>query len=208
MTNSQKVLFFDIATTGPSPKKHSIWSMSGILAEIIPNDEIYLIEQFTFTAAPPQGEETAPSYVSNEHITIPELEVLESPDSVHNQKFLPFLNKHINPKARNERLIIAGYNSGSDVRFLGSWFVKRNDLRFREYFYWQSVDIITFVIDNLKPDQPKLFRLGVVAEYLGLEVNITLLHSTAYDCRLALEVYAALKELPINEEQLKTKGGD
>jgi len=206
MNNAQKLLFFDIATTGPSPHKHSIWSMSGILTQILPGDEIQLIEQFTFTAAPPRGEDLSPAYVNNENITVPELEALESPDSVHNQKFLPFLNRHVNPIGRKERLIVISYNSNSDVRFLAAWFVQRNDLRFRQYFYWQSIDIITTVMENLKPNQPKLFRLGVVAGYLGLDVNETLLHSTAYDCRLALNVYAALKELEINETELK--GGD
>lgn len=206
--HSQKLLFFDIATTGPSPHKHSIWSMSGILAQIIPGDEVQLIDQLTFTAAPPRGEEMAPSYVNNERITIPELETLESPDSVHNQSFLPFLNKHINPHDRHHRLIIAGYNSGSDARFLSAWFTKRYGPTFSDYFYWHTIDIVTLVMDNLKEDQPKLFRLGVVADYLGLSVNETLLHSTAYDCRLALDVYAVLKGLEINEEQLEAKGGD
>ena len=206
MNKAQKVLFFDINTTGPSPQKHSIWSMSGIIAEIVPNDEIYLIEQFTFTAAPPRGEAMAPSYVSNEHITIPELEALESPDAVHNQKLLPFLRRYINPKHAGKRLVIIGYNSNSDVRFLTAWFSKRNGLGFHHYFYWHSVDIITLVMDNLKPDQPRTFRLETVAEYLGLEINETLLHSTTYDCRLALDVYAALKELGINETEMK--GGD
>jgi len=202
-TPSQKVLFFDTLTTGPSPKKHSIWSMAGIITEIVPHDAIYTIEQFSFLAAPLKEELKTRTSIQG-GMTATELDELPQADRVHNQILVPFLG----PPSRN-KIIVAGYNSNLDISFLRKWFDLRNDRLFGALFYHQPIDIITTVLESIIEGSNIKTPLNMnrVAEFLNISRETELPTMALSNAQLALQIYASLKGLDVRKSD-EMKGGD
>ena len=94
-------------------------------------------------------------------------------------------------------MYLIGYNIGFDLEFLNEFFKSNNNNYLFSYFHWPSVDIaqiLTFY--TMKSDTRKHlenFKLGTVANQLGIKVDESLLHDAMGDVILTQYLWKRLR---------------
>lgn len=177
-----KILFFDVETTGVDYKAHCIHQFAGLL-EI--NGEV--VEEFNLNMAPKEGAEINDDALAISNVTREQL--ADYPNAVGTMfAFQKTLKKHIDPYGKTDKAFLAGYNNvGFDNLFLrAAW----PDNYFGSFFWSNSLDVMVFASQYLLHDRPNMenFKLGTVAEYLGVEIEGEL-HDALTDVRLTRAIY-------------------
>lgn len=186
-----KLLFFDVETTGLDPKVHGIHQLAG---EIMIDDEV--VDKFEYRINPFKGCE-----VNSEALAISNTSSLDFL-KYHKEyqvsfMFSDLLNKHLDYKNKQDKFFLAGWRAPEfDVKFLQSFFERNSLLKevFDSYFWSNPIDIKTLATQYLIEQRPQMrhFHLVDVAEYLGIGVEESKLHSAAYDAYLCRKVYEIL----------------
>jgi DNA polymerase III, epsilon subunit and related 3''-5'' exonucleases len=185
-----KILFIDTVTTGMNPEKCSIYRIGGIYTEDDVEKKRFDIRMRPFENA----------RMSDQSLWIcgeTRASLLDYPRYEEGfASLLEFLAGVVDIKNPKDKIYLAGFNSSAfDVPFLRETFRRNGNGRFRDYFYVQTLDVMSlsaFALLRVRKQMPD-FYLETAARYLGLDVQ----ESEKYDCvakaKVALDIYRRLK---------------
>lgn len=186
-----KIIFFDTETTGLDAKVHGMHQLAG---EIVIDGK--LAEKFEYRIRPFDGCE-----IDLEALKVSNTDVLDFRRS-YNKEFqvqymlYKVLEKYLTYDDPNDKFFLAGWRVEFDVRFLEAFYVRsRQTDWFKRCFWSNPIDIKTLATQYLLNKRPEMesFSLAPVAQYLGIEVDKSRLHSAAYDAYLCRKVYEIVK---------------
>ena len=193
-----KILFYDLETTGLHPETASIIQLAGIMTEFTEDNEVKPLGGFNYTMKPRVGREVDSSALDINGYTMEELATFQDDREVF-EKFMKFLNKHIDQYNKVDKAILAGYNNTHfDTDFLRQWFVDNNSTYFGSYFWSNSIDVMPEASRYFIHYRPALlnFKLGTVAKAMGIETDKANLHDGLYDIKLTLLMFKKLLSEP------------
>ena len=194
-----KILFLDTLTTGLSPERCAIYRMGGIFCEMTATS-IREMQRIDLRIRPNEKARISDSslWIGGETRRT----LVAFPDQKETfDTFIKTLDGVVNVKNPKDKLYVASFNASSfDVPFLRNWFQMNDNGRFRDYFYVQTLDLMSlaaFALINEREGMPD-FHMETTAKYLGVNVE----HTEKYDCisnaEMYIEMYKAL------ETRLKT----
>lgn len=185
----EKLLFYDLETTGLSHKKNGIHQLSGAI--IIDGKSV---DKFNFKMKPHDSDEIVKEALDVSEVNVDIISKYEPTIDVF-KKFSELLSKYIDKFDSKDKFHLVGYNNRSfDDHFLRSWFGKCGDKYFGSWFWADSIDVLVLASHYLSKERSCLanFKLPTVAEYLGIEVDKSKLHDAMYDVFLTMSIYKKL----------------
>ena len=160
-----KILFFDLETTGTNPAKHGIHQISGkVVIDGVVKEELNIhvqpnpqaiIEDEALQVAGVTREEIA-TYV---------------PFNVGYGQFVSIIEKYVDRYDKSDKFFLAGYNVAAfDTPFLRGFFLQNGDKYFGSYFWSSTIDVMVLAIYALMDERAKMenFKQGTVAKQLGI----------------------------------------
>ncbi len=186
-----KVIYIDTETTGLNPNEHGIIEIAAIIEQsgtII--DEIVL--EFNPLSY------NKPIIVTPEALEIngrSEKDFPKLPNSVRQfRKFIRFLNKHIDPFDKNDKLKVIGYNVQFDIGFLEAWFKDNGNDFYGSYFYRKELDVFALVkhLTHFGLIDTKDEKLGTICDHFGIEHGEK--HTAKADIVATRELYQVLRK--------------
>lgn len=185
-----KLIFFDVETTGLDPKKHGIHQLAG---EIVIDG--LLIERFEYRIRPFRK-----CKIDKEALRVSNTSKAELNDYMSESEVMQCLEEKLFAYVRHSYnhnfFFLAGWRVPEfDVKFLKAFFERNAELPFQRYFWDNPIDVKTLATQYLLDKRPEMesFSLAPVAKYLGVEVDESRLHTAAYDAYLSRNVYEIVK---------------
>lgn len=170
-----KILFVDSVTTGMSPEKCAIYRLGGIFTVNGVEKLRFELRMRPFDTARIADQSL---WICNETRS----SLIYYPSQEEGFKdFIKLLDRQVNLHNSKDKIFIGGFNTDRfEYPFLREWFRRNGNERFRDYFYVQTIDMMS--ITNLKvltkrtslPD----FHLETAARHIG----ITAAGTDKYDC--------------------------
>ena len=187
-----KVLWLDTETSGLDPKVNGIIEIAGIL---------YINDQQRTTIDLQLNPKTYKRKIKIEKEALKingytKKKLKKLPNSVDQfDIFISFLDDLVNKFDKNDKIIIAGYNSRFDTDFLREWFKDNNNDFYGSYFYNYDNDVFAFVkklwaqekivgLQNLK--------LPTLANYFNIPLEA---HIAMEDIRATIELDRVLTKM-------------
>ena len=178
----EKVLWFDIETTGVDPVKNDIIQIAGIV-EIEGSDE----EEFSFTCRPHAPDNINPSALEVNRHTIEEISNWEPPFRMLD-KLMAVFQKFINKFDRKDKFLPAGHVVTFDIQMLDQFFKKSGDrYGIGSWMTWQPFDTmyLAVILKRLGIINPLDMKLATLANTFGIAPGI---HGALSDIRATREV--------------------
>lgn len=185
-----KILFFDVETTGLDPRVHGIHQLAG---EVWIGDNC--VDEFEYKVKPWGGCSYLPEALKVSNTSMesimhyhPEAEIFED--------FSQLVSKHIKPD-ENKLFFLAGWRAPEfDVKFLKA-FIDRYSYpsKFASLFRSSPIDIKVLATQYFinKGIEPENFHLNTIAKYFDVWIDETKLHTAYYDAYLSRKVYEIVK---------------
>ncbi len=134
------------------------------------------------------------------NVTIEEIETY--PNSiVQFDKFIGFLDKHVDKFDKEDKLQIIGYNVGFDIDFIREWFIDNNHKYYGSYFSYKDVDVFALVkhLKLLKMIDTPNDKLETLCKEFDIEIDA---HNALSDIIATRELYQVLTDnyLRVNTE--------
>lgn len=186
-----KLFFFDLETTGTNPGRHGIHQISGII-EI----DGKVVEEFDIKVCPNPNALIEDKALEVGGVTKEQILSYQDMHEGYNQ-LVGILNKHIDRFNKKDKAFLVGYNNASfDNNFLRGFFLQNGDKYFGSYFWSNSIDVMVLASARLAEERQNLlnFKLSTVADYLGVKVDVDMLHDAMYDIYLTREVFKKVKQ--------------
>lgn len=178
----QKILYFDVETTGLHPHSDFITQLSGLI-EI--NGEV--VDEFNFFLRPPLGTRISKEALEITGKTIDDIRGYE-PAEVGYKAFLAKLEKYVDPRDRFDKFYPAAYNGHFDLQFVDQMFRRQfNNPYWGSYQNWQLIDPL--------PVMRALSFAGVINTYYHNLSTICRLFNIPLDAHDALSDIRATREL-------------
>lgn len=196
-----KLAFLDVETSGLDEKDedgltlmaseiHSILELSVII-----DIEGKMKDRITLKARPFQNDNVDPrsleiNGMDPEEIKTrpPQIEMLEA--------LKEFLERHVDPYDKTDKLWIVAYNAEFDAEFLRALWSRHGDNYFGSYFWTPPLDIMQIIAFSLIGEDVRSsfpnFKLSTVASKLGIHVAEDKTHDSMYDTRLCRQLYYKL----------------
>jgi DNA polymerase-3 subunit epsilon len=181
-----KLLFFDVETTGLKPTQHAIHQLSGIITinGIIRENFNYQIKPHTTALI----EESALA-ISN----VTKEQIMAYPEAyIAHNKLLNTLAKYCNKYDKQDKFFLVGFNNKLfDDEFFKEFFNLLGDKYFASWFWWDTIDVRVLAANYLMEERHKMpdFKLRTVAEWLDIELDETKLHDASYDNHITKAIY-------------------
>lgn len=182
----EKLLFYDLETTGVKHWRNGIHQISGIV--VIGGEEK---ERFNFKVKPNEKAEIDKAALDVCGITEDDLKTYMDMRECYG-KLLGVLTKYVDKFNKSDKFHLVGYNNaGFDDKFLRAFFTQLGDSYFGSWFWADSIDCMVLASYALRSERAKLanFQLATVAKYLGVEVDTTKTHDALYDVQLTRAIY-------------------
>lgn len=188
-----KIMFIDTETTGVDVTKHAVIQIAGILYYIDGNTMTEK-ERFNFNVRPFRGELLDPKAMEVNGKTREDLENYPSPTDVY-LNLVNIFKQHVDKFNKKDKFFFAGYNARFDYDFLRSWFEKNGDPYFGSWFFFPPIDVMNLAAFALMEHRAELpnFKLGTVAEYLGVTPQEGNLHDALVDIETTIKIVNKLK---------------
>lgn len=179
-----KIAYVDLETTGTDPAKHGIHQIALLIVA-----DGQLAESADFNVRPFEDKEIVQEALDVAGVTKEALERYRSPAIVMPQ-LQEVLGRHVDKFNRLDKLVFAGYRADFDNQFLRRFWSDCGDRYFGSWFYNGVVDAMSLAMLALGEERASMpdFKLGTVAEYLGIKTDIDGLHDAMYDIKLTREV--------------------
>jgi DNA polymerase-3 subunit epsilon len=188
-----KVVFIDTETTGLDPKVNGIIQVAGIIAELDSiSGDINEQERFDFKCQPMIGDAVEQSALKVNGVTMEQLKTFDTGRNVYNE-FCKLLSKRVSKFDKKDKYFFIAYNAQFDYNMLYAWFEKNHDKFFGSWFFSPAIDVMTLAGSGLMDsrDEMKNFKLGTVAERLGLSAEGDL-HDAFVDIILTKDVFQTI----------------
>lgn len=193
---SEKLLIFDVETTGVLYYRHAIHQLSGSIYI----DGVFK-ESFDFRIRPHEKADIDDKAL--EISGVDRATVMAYPHrTIQFNTFIAVLKKYIDPYNPEDKLFLAGFkNAYFDDEFLRQFFTLENDESWGCYFWQNSIDVSVLASHYLMPDRHRMpsFKQKRVALWLGIPVDESKLHDGMYDLELAYQIYLKVKGKNIDD---------
>lgn len=199
-----KLLFIDTMTTGLNTERCAIWSIGGIFCE---DTAMSLIEKkrFELRMRPFDGARITDTSLWAGDMTRSELAWYPSQELAL-MSFKDMLGEEVDRADKADKLYIAGFNSAAfDSIFLRRWFERCGDAGFRDWFYVQTLDLMSLSAAALMEQRDGMpdFHMNTTARWLGAKAVVGTKASTLDNALTCENMYRALKErLNIGEDRI------
>lgn len=180
-------IFIDLETTGLNPVINGITEI-GMMIEIdgkVAKADVYN----SFVAPHPKDE------INEEALEITGKSTQEIKTYPNIKKVFTdvkqLLGKYIDPFNKKDKAFFVGYNAYFDYQFMRLWFQKNSDKFFGSWFWYPPQDVMILACKYMERHRQELsnFKLGTVAEYLGIPVDTEKLHGALYDIETTRTMY-------------------
>ena len=183
-----KVLYFDVETTGLDPVKQDIIQIAGLI-EI---DNV-VVEEFEFKVAPVNPENATPEALDVHGYDL--VTIMQFPPHSHvYNSLIELFSKYIDKYNKADKFTPAGYNVRFDMDFLKNFFLKHNDKYFGSWFNYKMVDPLPVLhyAEWAQKISLENYKLVTVCERFGIELQA---HDALSDIRATREVLLHLSNL-------------
>lgn len=189
-----KKIYLDLETTGLDPVKNGITQIAGYICCDGKGDV-----PFNFKMQPLPQDIVEDRALEVQGITKEDLAGYQDPRQAYSD-FSGLLGQYVDKFNKSDKFLFIGYNARFDMDFLRAWFTKNNDKYFGSFFYFPPIDIMAVAAWVLQPERADMkdFKLGTVAERLGVELGGDSLHDAFTDIRLTKEIERVLLDKMIN----------
>lgn len=196
-----KKLYIDCETSGLDPKQNGLIQLACII-EI----DGAVKDTFTQTCHPFQRDVIDDGALAANRMTREQVSKFLDPNTAKNL-FTRFLEKYVDRFNKQDKCHFIAYNARFDYDFMRAWFEKCNDKYFGSWCFFPPLDVMNLAAWLLLDKRSELpnFKLGTVANYLGVEVDANLQHDALYDVHLMMAVLAKLEELQAAKVQQETE---
>jgi len=182
-----KVAVIDVETTGLIPGENTIWSLS---ASLHAGDDRELLN---LTCRPIDGAIVEKRALEVGGVT--EEQVLSYPDpEVARAQFEAALKRFVEQYDRHDKLWFVGYNARFDYDHVRAWWAHFEPKYFGSFFWHPPIDVMNLAACWFMGKRHNLpnFKLGTVAQALGIEVDEDKLHGSDYDISLTVRMFREL----------------
>lgn len=186
----KKRLYLDTETTGLNASNNAIIEIAGIIE--IDNKEVF---SFSWNMKPDDNKIVDQAALDVTGITAKDLDSYPSSKEVYS-RFITVLDKYVNKYDSNDKFYIYAYNAGFDLDFIKNWFLDNKNAYLFSYGHWPWIDVAVLAAIFAEEQREKFanFKLGTVAQALGIEVDESQLHGGLYDVILMKQIYLRLEE--------------
>lgn len=186
---ANKLLFYDLETTGTKFWRNGIHQLSGM---VVIDGEVK--ETFDYHVQPNphcdiEDEALAVAGVTKEQV------LAYPPMWGVKEEFSAMLSKYVDKYDKTDKFFLCGYNNAPfDNQFLRAWFVQCGDNYFGSWFWPNAIDVMVLAAQALMEQRPMMqnFKLATVAKQVGVELDESKCHDALYDIYLTYEVYKRL----------------
>tara|TARA_R100000306_G_scaffold20824_1_gene24740 strand:- start:10548 stop:11117 length:570 start_codon:yes stop_codon:yes gene_type:complete len=134
-----KLFWFDVETTGLSSSRNDLVQLACLVEE-----DGKILGEYEFKCKPTGGE-INPKALKVTNTT--EKELLARPDPHKEfEKLKVFLEKYIDKYKKNDKYIMAGWNTPFDQKFLQAFWYKMGDKWFGSYFEYKVMDVYSLYL--------------------------------------------------------------
>jgi len=187
-TDMNKILWFDLETTGLDPVTNDPIQIAGMV-EV----EGEIMEEFNILCKPFDMDSVSDEALEVNKRTRADIEGFQEAAEAK-QELDGILNNHIDKFNRNDKFYPGGYNVKFDIDFLAQWFRKHRDNYLGSYWNWRSIDPMPFL--NVMAykgelDLPNL-KLETVCEHFGIKLDA---HDALSDVKATRELVYKLNIL-------------
>lgn len=183
-----KIIWVDTETTGTDPNRHGLIQFAAIIeigGEDVANINLH-IKTFPTDEIDPKAMEITGT-------TREQLSTFMRPEAAW-PVIMKELEKHVNKFNKLDKFTFAGFNAGFDLNMIHAFAKKCGDNYCGSWFWYPPLDVAIIAGEKLRHVRHELknFRLGTVAEYLGINAEGDL-HDAMTDIRITREVYRKIK---------------
>jgi DNA polymerase-3 subunit epsilon len=185
----EKLLFYDLETTGTKYWKNGIHQISG--AVVIDGQ---IKEVFDFKVRPNENALIEEEALKVGNVTKEEIMAYPTMKEVYSQ-IITMLSKYVDKFDKKDKFHLIGYNNASfDNQFFRAFFVQNNDVYFGSWFWSDSIDVMVMASFKLRKVRHELvdFKQSTVAKFLGIEIDETKLHDAKYDIEICIKIFNML----------------
>ena len=207
-----KLAFVDLETTGLFPYRHGVWQIGLILAELGPTRTLTITGRHKWEMGPHEGDVIDGKALKVGGITEEDLSEFPEPMQVFGE-LSTILDGTVDKYDKKDKMFFLAYNSTFDEGFLRSWFKKCGSNFFGSYFHHPDICVMRLAhqavaMGNLlwNRGEMKNFKLGTVANELGVAVNEEDLHDALVDVDLTMRMYVKLCGLTIVGDVVQNQG--
>jgi DNA polymerase-3 subunit epsilon len=185
----EKLLFYDLETTGTKYWKNGIHQISG--AVVIDGQ---IKEVFDFKVRPNENALIEEEALKVGNVTKEEIMAYPTMKEVYSQ-IITMLSKYVDKFDKKDKFHLIGYNNASfDNQFFRAFFVQNNDVYFGSWFWSDSIDVMVMASFKLRKVRHELvdFKQSTVAKFLGIEIDEAKLHDAKYDIEICIKIFNML----------------
>lgn len=187
---TERLLFFDLETTGVRHWKDGIHQIAGAIKI---DGEIK--ERFDFKVQPNPKAEISDEALAVGHVTREIVNAYPPMGEIY-RTLMKMLGKYVDKFNKKEKFHLVGYNNASfDNQFLRAFFVQNFDNYFGSYFWADSIDCYVLASKHFMSERDTFvdFKQSTVATRLGMEIDAEKLHDANYDIDVLMFIYDKLK---------------
>lgn len=199
-----KLCFIDLETTGTDPIVNGVHWISGKIFDVtedgllFPSSQLIEIDKFDLRVRPFAADVVSGDAIEVSKTTFTQLEEFLEPGAVKQTLEMIFA-KHVDKFDKFDKMFFVGYNARFDCDFMREFWRKTGDKYFGSWFWFPPIDVMNMAVLQLINKRCSMpdFKLGTVAETLGVKLDKKQLHSALVDIDLTIALYLTL----INKEK-------
>ena len=185
----EKILFYDLETTGTLYWKHGIHQIAGAI-----QIEGEIVKRFNFNVLPHKK-----AIIEDEALSIAGVtreDVMKYPPMHEVYPYLiNILSEYVDKFNKKDKFHLAGYNINAfDNAFFRAFFVQNGDKYFGSWFWPDSLDCYVLASNHFKAVRATFenFQQRTVAKHLGIPIIEENLHDAQYDIDVCIDIYNKL----------------
>lgn len=185
-----KLCFMDVETTGTDPKVHAVIQVAGII--LSKGHE----QEFTFNLKPFKGDLISKYALDVNRLSIEKLETFEEPKKIYGA-LTNIFRTYVDPYNKGDKMFFVGYRADFDYNFMRAFWEKNDDKYFGSYFWYPPIDLMPICAIRMMADRPRMpnFKLGTVANALGLGYREEDAHNALYDVKITRALYEVMRQV-------------
>ena len=189
-----KFAFIDTETTGTDEKVHSVYQITCIITD----DQLNEIDRIDLKFRPRSGCKLEAGAMEKTGMTVNDFKALEISYNKAYHTFIEFLNKHIKPFDKTDKLQFVAYNAQFDSRFIRQFFKDNNDDYYGSWFWHPPICVMmhaAWMVQHQRDKWESNFRLESLCKAAKIEFDEALAHDALYDVEKTIELYKYFQNL-------------